>query len=151
MTAVPTRRGRLPVKVEPVFGESLMSLIVRACQANIIERPHHLLKLAGCEFSTAAFAPFAAGINIDGLAELLDIDRSEVKRRWHPTFNREGTYYVHWHGIDIDRTFIESNSRRIPPSFSADGVVHLETSLLRTSLVEPQEYKILRDRLENRF
>ena len=106
----------LLARVAPIAGESLLSLITRACHANVIERQHELLGPLGISRRTA-FAPFTAHERSAPLAKLLAVGEDEIAQRMHaPVAGAPDSSFVHWSGTTLERRFLKAEPRRFAPS-----------------------------------
>ena len=75
-----SRISPLLARVAPIPGESLLSLVTRACEANVFRRQGGLLAFAGVA-GAAAFAPFTA---LDGDYTFCKPDgESAMTCAWH--------------------------------------------------------------------
>ena len=107
---------RLVARVGPIQGESLLSLVSRACRANAFTHLDGLFQIAGVQ-GKAAFAPFTAFDHSEALASLLSVSTSEIESRLHPAVLRDpDPTVVWWGGIKMERRFIEARRRRVAPA-----------------------------------
>lgn len=109
-------------RVEPVAGECLLSLLARACEANVFHRIGDLLGLAGAS-GHPAFSPFIAQDRADAIAALLGLSPDEVERRMHPPLPGPNAP-VHWFGMAIPRRMLEAKLRRISPAALGRSLHH---------------------------
>ena len=110
-----TRVAPLVAHVEPIPGETLMSLVARAAHANVFPKFAELLRHAGIK-GHPAFAPFTALDHAEPLAELLGVPLDEVVQRFHPLHpdpSIKGA--VVWAGTRMRRRSIEARRRRVAP------------------------------------
>ena len=113
----------LLARVAPIVGESLLSLITRACRANVIERQHELLGPLGISRRTA-FAPFTAHDRSAPLAKLLTVREEEIAKRMHaPVVGAPDPSFVHWFGTTLERRLLKAEPRRFAP-FALGGSSH---------------------------
>ena len=116
----------LPViaRVEPIAGESLLSLVARTAHANVMP------KLAGFLADAAicglpAFTPFTAAHQARPLAELLNVQVAEVESRLHPLHPNQSLKDARvWAGLRIRRGAIEARARRVAPAALAYSPHH---------------------------
>jgi hypothetical protein len=59
----------LGVTLQPVPGESLMSLIARHCEANVVPRVSDVLAAANIKVEVAGFTPFVSSEDASALAQ----------------------------------------------------------------------------------
>ena len=105
----------LIARVEPIVGETLLSLAARAAHANVFPKLHEFLALAGVG-GHPAFSPFTAADRARPLAELLGLPVEEVAQRFHPLHpDQRPKGAVVWAGVRMRRRSIESRVRRVAP------------------------------------
>ena len=110
-----TRVPPLPARVQPIPGETLLSLVARAADANVFPKLADLLGHAGIG-GHPAFAPFTAADRPQPLAELLGVPVAEVAARFHPLHPDQSLKDARiWAGIRMRRRSIEARSRRVAP------------------------------------
>ena len=116
MHDVPKRVRPLVARVTPIPGESLLSLLVRACQANGIPRPSELLLEVGLT-RYSGYAAFTGQDRAADLATLLAVDEWEVVARMHsPAQVNADTTLVDWWGATLERRFVADKRRRFAPA-----------------------------------
>ncbi len=114
----------LLAKVTPIPGESLMSLVTRACEANVFPRVADVLGAAGIRGSPA-FTPVTALDRAAHLARLLGLAEGEIESRMYPPLQGRGrTGLVSWSGLRVERRFIELRARRVAPGALLDEPYH---------------------------
>lgn len=106
----------LVVATEPFPGESLSSVLVRACEANVFTKVSNLLNLIGIRSRASEAVPFTRTAEASAIAKLLGTTTSEVESRMHPAAQDDsGRPTVHWFGSQVDRFHVDSRSRRFAP------------------------------------
>lgn len=143
----PPRPRRLVAVTPPIAGESLLSLIVRHCELNIIPRPSDLLLELGIPDAKPAFAPFTLGGFSRDLAAAIGVAEAEILQRMYPRAERgdlrEGVIF---NGIELERRFLEANVRRVSPSSLRLSEHHRALWLLRPVGFCPETMTLLLDR-----
>lgn len=124
--AAPTTSPVRPLvaKVKPIAGETLMSLIARACDANVFERPSQLISAAGFT-GDPRFVAFTGMEATRGLSRLLKLDEAEIASRMHgPVTGFIEPDLVAWFGSAIESRFLERCVRRVGPAALALSAHH---------------------------
>jgi hypothetical protein len=107
----------LVVSTEPCPGECLLSVLARACEANIFTKPSNLLNLIGLRAQASEAVPFTHTSVAGPLAKLLGTTPQEIESRMHPAvqdeFDRSTT--INWFGTSVERWYLESRVRRFAP------------------------------------
>ena len=102
-------------RVEPIAGESLLSLITRTAAANVFPNLAPLLRTVRVE-GHPAFVPFTATDHAPALAQLLGVELCAITARLHPLHpDQTITGAVIWAGTRVRRRSIEARRRRIAP------------------------------------
>ncbi len=100
-------------RVEPIAGESLLSLVARTADANVMPKLAGLLSHAGVG-GHPAFAPFTAAGQAEPLAQLLGVPLGEVQSRLHPLHPDQSQPDARvWVGLHMRRRSIAARERRI--------------------------------------
>ncbi len=112
----------LVVGTEPLAGECLSSVLVRACEANVFTKPMHLLKLIGLRIQATEFAPFTHAGAASDIALLLGANAEAIHALMHsPVEDWLGRSTVNWFGSPIERRHIEASVRRFAPRSLENG------------------------------
>lgn len=107
----------LLVPVTPFEGESLISVIARACEANVFERPALLLALANVKVANAAYTPFTQIDAATSIAKLLSSEPTSISRLTHPRIDHAGVAdVIDWYGTPLPRKYVEATRRRVSPT-----------------------------------
>ena len=133
----------LVARVTPIAGETLMSLLVRACEANAFERPSQLLVEAGFT-GDPRFVPFTGAGVAPSLARLLGVAEAEVSRRMHaPVAGEIEPTLVGWWGTALERRFLEARSRRVAPQALRTSTHHRAAWTVRALSFCPKTFQKL--------
>lgn len=104
-------------------GEGLMSMMVRAAEANVMGRLHRLALFAGVTGTRVDSIPFTRSQDAQKIAQLLSVDAAEVRGRMHPTApHSSADEYVDWYGTPLHRRYLETRRRRVAPASLATPV-----------------------------
>ena len=115
----------LLISVDPQPGEYLMSLVVRAAEANVFRRPGALLSLVGMEAANVEMIPFTGQTYMSGLSALLGVDEQQVRGRMHlPVGANRAHEQVDWFGTRMPRRFIEATYCRVGWAEPVEGGFH---------------------------
>lgn len=111
----------LVVGTQPFPGESLSSVLVRACEANVFTKTSHLLNLIGLPARASEALAFTHPTAAPALAKLLGTTTEEIESRMHPAAGEDlGYSTVHWFGSSIQRRHVEAPVRRFAPHSLAE-------------------------------
>lgn len=106
----------LVVGTEPHAGECLSSVLVRACEANVMGKPMNLLSLTGLRVQATEFVPFKLADQAPAIAKLLGTSAEAIESRMHRSIaDNRGLPTVRWFGSSIERRNILANVRRYAP------------------------------------
>lgn len=98
-------------------GEGLMSMMVRAAEANVMGRLHRLALFAGVTGARVDSIPFTRSQDAQKIAQLLSVDAAEVQGRMHPAApHSSADEYVDWYGTPLHRRYLETRRRRVAPA-----------------------------------
>lgn len=112
------------ISVEPNPEESLMSVLVRASEANVLGRLDRLKAIAGICNSRVEYIPFTGFPHANVLARLLGIPVESVLTRMHLALEEDAGEYVDWYGTQLPRRWIESRAMRFSPKSLRAGDHH---------------------------
>lgn len=101
----------IPIDDRP--GESLLSLLVRAAEANVMGRLAKLLSLASIENIRLEHLPFTQIDAATSIATLVGVSPTGVRRRFHKAVSRDQEL-VDWYGTNLPRRWISKNIRFAP-------------------------------------
>jgi hypothetical protein len=105
------------IRVKPHPGESLLSIIARAAEANVFERLTDLLSLAGMKMKVPAYIPFTRLEDAGRLSSALDVPVEDVQFRMHrPISDLSVLNRVDWYGEQLPRRYIDATPRRFSPA-----------------------------------
>ncbi|RYG87504.1 MAG: hypothetical protein EON59_07225 [Alphaproteobacteria bacterium] len=124
---------------EPLPGESLMSVIVRACWASGFPSLPRVLGSIGMS-AVPEFVPFSHVDRADDLAALLRIDPEAVLARMHPG----GREVIDWWGEPVRRMFVEAKARRFSPASLRLSAHHRAAWMIRALPFCPESFELLR-------
>ena len=111
----------LVVGTQPFPGESLSSVLVRACEANVFTHCSQLLNLIGLPARAPEALAFTQTTAAPALAKLLGTTTKEIESRMHPATQEDiGYSTVHWFGSSIQRRHVEAPVRRFAPQSLAE-------------------------------
>lgn len=102
-------------RVEPIAGESLLSLIARTAQVNVHDRLAAMLDEVDLGRARTANIPFSRVDHAYRLARLLSVEVDEIASRMHPRIGGESPHYIDWYGTPLERRFIKTTMRRFAP------------------------------------
>ncbi|MCG2664719.1 TniQ family protein [Brevundimonas sp.] len=132
----------LLVPTHPFLGESLPSLIARAADAHVFERPVDLLRLAGLSISRLGNAPFTLYEHSREIAALLSTDEDQVAQMMcPPVADRPG--HVLWNGVMLPRRYIGARTRRVSPQSLATAAFDRAAWMLRPLAFCPESFEML--------
>jgi hypothetical protein len=107
--------------VEPVAGESLVSLVTRAAMVNGLRRPGAMLHETGAGGRRPGSLAFGQALDIERLSDLLGVNPEELMRRRNPIIDGVGSgYTLMWYGTPLSSWLVERNKRRIPVNLTKD-------------------------------
>lgn len=140
-TAAACRRAVAPLlgRREPLPGESLMSVVARACAASGFRTISTVLSSIGIT-STPPFVPFTQIEHAANLAALLRVREDQVLSRMHPG----GREVVDWWGEPLRRVYLEARTRRYSPASLAVSAHHRAAWMIRPLPFCPESFEILR-------
>jgi ribosomal protein L37AE/L43A len=145
--AMPIERVRPLVVIRTPFpDESLLSLLVRAAEANAFRSFKYILPFAGLEPSRHLFVAFTQAQYTDALSQLLSLPRAEIAGRMHPHVDNAPTQdYVDCFGVALPRRWIDTKSRRVSPNGLRISPYHRFGWMIRplSFCAETMEYLIL--------
>lgn len=122
----------LPIHVEPYSGESLLSLIVRAAEANVYPRTSQLLALAEITTLRPEFVPFTKQQHVEAIAQRLGLPVGEIALRMHsPAPSVPMPDWVDWFGTPIPRDFIDAETFRYSAASLKQTAFHRATWMLK--------------------
>lgn len=124
---------------EPLPGESLMSVVARACAASGFRTISTVLNSIGIT-STPPFVPFTQIEHAANLAALLRVREDQILSRMHPG----GREVVDWWGEPLRRVYLEAKTRRYSPASLAVSVHHRAVWMIRPLPFCPESFEILR-------
>jgi len=111
----------LVVSTQPFPGESMSSVLVRACESNVFTHCSHLLNLIGLPARAPEALAFAHTTAAPALAKLIGTTTEEIESRMHPAVQGDVGYCtVHWFGSSIQRRHVEAPVRRFAPHSLAE-------------------------------
>lgn len=106
----------LVISTEPFPGEYLMSLLVRASEANVFTKPVNMLNVIGIGDQATQFVPFSRTDHASDIAMLLGTSVEAVESRMHPSAEGDPRLpAVGWFGSTIERRDVLENTRRFAP------------------------------------
>lgn len=112
------------ISVEPNPEESLMSVLVRASEANVLGRLDRFKSIAGIRNSKVEYVPFAGFQHAEVIAGLLGVSEETILSRMHPAHESQTGEYVDWYGTRLPRRWIETRVMRFSPGGLASGDHH---------------------------
>jgi hypothetical protein len=115
--AIPMSAVRpLVVAVKPFPDESLSSVLVRACEANVFTNVSNLLDLIGICATASEAVAFTRSGAAAAIAKLLGTTIEGIESRMHPATNDDiGRSTIQWFGSSIERRHIDARARRFAP------------------------------------
>lgn len=130
--------------VVPRQGESFHSILIRSCEANVIDRAHKLIALAGIEAPNINHAPYTMIDQVDALSTLLSASSQDLRARMHPRVERgiRGDE-IDWFGATLPRKYVESVRRSYAPLAAQDGQVHKAVWQIRPIKFDPTTFERL--------
>jgi hypothetical protein len=129
---ITTASRRLCVSVEPFEGESFISLISRAAQANGFERTGQIFDLAGAATLTPHYAAFSQVEDAEKIARLLSLRVDQVKSRMHPAVRRTGMPdTIDWYGTPLARKYVTARLRRFGAIAQSAGDFHAASAMIK--------------------
>jgi hypothetical protein len=123
---------------EPIVGESLMSVLARACSASGFRNISGVLSSIGIS-SPSPFVPFTQATRAADLAALLRVREDQIVARMHPG----GREIVDWWGEPLRRVFLEARSRRYSPASLRLSAHHRAAWMIRPLPFCPESYELL--------
>jgi hypothetical protein len=105
--------GPLLIRIEPIAGEALMSLVTRAAVTNVLPSSHLILEQVGAAHAQNPTAAVASDLDEDELASILRIPVTQVALRRHHALAGNGT--VDFFGVAVRADDIISRRRRFAP------------------------------------
>lgn len=113
----------IPVRPEP--GENLMSMMVRACDANVLGRLAQFQAIVETRKSRVEYLPFTGFEDAHVIAELLGVHLDVVVGRMHATWaHSSADDYIDWYGTPLPRRYVETRTMRFSPTGLASGEHH---------------------------
>jgi len=136
----------LLITVEPKADESLLSLLVRTADANVLGRLECLQSVAGITNVRPEYIAFTGASHTEALAGLLGLRPSEVSNRMHPSWRDTNLPdQVDWHGTPLPRRWIEVRTVRFSPSGLLDQVHHRDVWSIKPLRYCPHSMELLVD------
>lgn len=143
-TGAPVRP--LFARVIPQDGESFHSILIRACELNVIDRAHKLVALAQIEAAHVIHAPFTMVKSAGPLSVLLSLTEEELLRRMHPRIDRgDGGDDIDWFGAALPRKYIEAFRRSYAPAAAQGSGCHKAIWQVRAIKFDPVTFERLTD------
>ena len=136
----------LGIPTVPMQGESLVSLITRASQANVIPNVTDLLGLAGIVTKRPAYVPFSEHVQTVELAKCLGLPDSTVRMRIHSSWSTNGKNspsQVSWFGTRLPRRFINAETFRFSPAGLRNAPFHRSQWMIRPLTYCPESMELL--------
>ena len=127
MTGALTNREEARLKcvlwpLQPQEDESLLGLVARVAEHNVLESAHSIMSQVGQRYPHRTVGAISEEISIEKLARVLKVDVKEVSRRSY--VGAEGTDGVTFFGTDLRSTDIETRFRRFSPTSLARSAYH---------------------------
>jgi len=116
MTDVNDSVRPLFISVHPQPEESLISVLVRASDANVMGRLNRFREIAGIRNPRMEYIPFTGFEHANVIAGLLDVPADAVLKRMHPARSDDAGEYVDWYGTRLPRRWIETRAMRFSPA-----------------------------------
>lgn len=123
MTSDLAGRPRLLIPVEPIPGESLLGLIMRACDENLIESTAQVLRAAGYGSAALGYYPTNTPEDDAVLAHILCLPVVEVASRMHRRIASTPDM-VSFFGTAVRSVYRETRIRRVSPASLAEQPFH---------------------------
>lgn len=134
---------RMPVRVEPLRGEPLLSLLTRSALANGFYRIDSVLEGARLTEGRPDFITFKGGDVAERLSQALGLPRAYISDRMHPRVEIEGDDLVDWFGTPLPRHFIEAKIRRVSPRSLRTSPHHRAEWMIRPLSFCPESMEFL--------
>ncbi|TAJ72126.1 MAG: hypothetical protein EPO51_08395 [Phenylobacterium sp.] len=127
----------------PIEGESLLSLIVRHVELNLLSRPGEVLEEVDIRTATPGFMPFTMRDSTADLARALGCREDEILSRIYrqPTDSRHEA--VNFHGALLERRFLEAKVRRVSPQALGVSPHHRAAWMVRALSFCPESGELL--------
>ena len=136
-------RRRLFRPTTPEPGESLRSLLARACERNYVPNSWGVLKYLGLANRNRVLVAEDPNLDPGDLAYAIRTSEDEIlARRYHSL----GSEHVSFFGLDVHRSLIETRVRRFSPVSLSDHPFHRAVWELREVPFCPFAWDILQDR-----
>lgn len=138
---------RLAKRVEPIVGESLMSLLTRCTIENGYRKIADILVGTGAiELSHIGHTPFVNFDYSEQIASRLALSASKITALMHAPAKVEGWgTSVNWFGTVLPRHFIDARTRRVSPRAFRDSQHHRAEWMIRPLTFCPETMENLID------
>ena len=110
------------ISVRPEPDENLLSMLVRACDANVLGRLAQFKAIAAITKSRIEYLPFTGLEEAPVIAGLLGVHPDVVVGRMHPAWSHgSADDYIVWYGTPLPRRYVETRAMRFSPTSLASA------------------------------
>ena len=125
--------------------ESLLSIIARTADANVVPNTATLLRQALGAVGQTASTPLTQTAKVQEIAALFNADPDQISARMLPSADGAQVTSIDWFGTPLERRFLEVRKRRYAPAALAAAPYGRSSWQIRPLLYCPETFERLQD------